>query len=814
MHSSSPNTHHPTPITIELLAPAKNLECGIAAIDHGADAVYIGASRFGARQSAGNSVEDIGKLCDYAHRYGATVHVTINTIIYNDEIDDTLALVRSLVDVGVDAFLLQDMGLMSKVREIVPDTVALHASTQCDTRTWEKAQWLSQQGFDRVVLARELSAEEISDIHKKLPDLELEAFIHGALCVSYSGVCYVSQYSFGRSANRGACAQFCRLAFDLKDSDGKTIEHQRHLLSLKDMSQIDNLETLMRSGACAFKIEGRLKDINYVKNVVSAYSKRIDEIIRKHPGEFRRASLGRVRYSFTPDLKKTFNRGYTNYFLKGRQADIFSPNTPKALGEFVGRVKEIRRDSFTVSSTANFANGDGLCFLSRDAESQSTRLEGFRVNRAVGNRLYPFKMPRGLKPGMGLYRNQDQAFDKELSGKTAERKIQIKMWFGTSPKTSPNPSEGGEHLTESRGVIWARAEVIGSKPSSYEQTPDQHPILNQTSNQHPVLNQTSDQYPVLNQTPDQYPVSNQTSDQHPVSNQTSNQHPVSNQTSDQYPVLNQTSDQYPVLNQTSDQHPVLNQISDQHPVSNQTSDWHPISDPTSHETISNEHPVRFSPPLEGLGEVPLPLPLAQKPQRDNIIRQLTKLGNTVYECADVEIVDGADKYFIPSSILADLRRIVIENLDKQIMHMQRMTIHRKSKEKQSDPKLNFLMVNPAQYQQLPYLYNISNDAARKFYEQQGLTKVDSAFELQYPAGVPNGSKPTDKSFSIQGDKEAVSNLLMQCRHCIRYSLGYCVKWGGQKPTWREPLFLELPDKRRFRLEFDCKNCQMNVCNVT
>ena len=747
-------TQHPTPITIELLAPAKNLECGIAAIDHGADAVYIGASRFGARQSAGNSVEDIDKLCDYAHRYGATVHVTINTIIYNDEIDDTLALVRSLVDVGVDAFLLQDMGLMSKVREIVPDTVALHASTQCDTRTWEKAQWLSQQGFDRVVLARELSAEEISDIHKKLPDLELEAFIHGALCVSYSGVCYVSQYSFGRSANRGACAQFCRLAFDLKDSDGKTIEHQRHLLSLKDMSQIDNLETLMRSGACAFKIEGRLKDINYVKNVVSAYSKRIDEIIRKHPGEFRRASLGRVRYSFTPDLKKTFNRGYTNYFLKGRQADIFSPDTPKALGEFVGRVKEIRRDSFNVSSTANFANGDGLCFLSRDAESQSTRLEGFRVNRAVGNRLYPFKMPRGLKPGMGLFRNQDQAFDKELSGKTAERKIQIKMWFGTSPETSPNPSEGGEHLTESRGVIWARAEVIGSKPSSYEQTPDQYPVSNQTSDQHPVLNQISYQHPVLNQ----------------------------------------TSYQHPVLNQTPDQHPVLNQ--------------------TSHETISNEHPVRFSPPLEGLGEVPLPLPLAQKPQRDNIIRQLTKLGNTVYECADVEIVDGADKYFIPSSTLADLRRIVIENLDKQVMHMQRMTIHRKSKEKQSDPKLNFSMVNPAQYQQLPYLYNISNDAARKFYEQQGLTKVDSAFELQYPAGVPNGSKPTDKSFSIQGDKEAVSNLLMQCRHCIRYSLGYCVKRGGQKPTWREPLFLELPDKRRFRLEFDCKNCQMNVCNVT
>ena len=666
----------------------------MAAIEHGADAVYIGASRFGARQSAGNSVEDIGKLCEYAHRYGATVHVTINTIIYNDEFEETLALVRELVDVGVDAFLLQDMGLMSKVREIVPDTVALHASTQCDTRTWEKAQWLSQQGFDRVVLARELSAEEINDIHKRLPELELEAFVHGALCVSYSGVCYVSQYSFGRSANRGACAQFCRLAFDLKDSDGKTIEHQRHLLSLKDMSQIDNLETLMRSGACAFKIEGRLKDINYVKNVVSAYSKRIDEIISKHPGEFRRASLGRVRYSFTPDLKKTFNRGYTNYFLKGRQADIFSPDTPKALGEFVGRVKEIRRDSFNVSSTANFANGDGLCFLSRDADSQSTRLEGFRVNRAVGNRLYPFKMPRGLKPGMGLYRNQDQAFDKELSGKTAERKIAIKIWFGTSP----NPSKGGECLTDCRGTIWAQAEVIGRANP------------NQASN----------------------------------------------------------------------------------------------------ERISNEHPVRLSPPLGGAGEG---LQLAQKPQRDNIIRQLTKLGNTVYECSEVEIVDGADKYFIPSSILAELRRMVVEELDKQILNMQRMTIYRKSVDKVSDHKPHITVVNPAQYQQMPYLYNISNDVARKFYEQQGLTKAEPAFEIQYPS-VDNSSESTGKSFSIRGDKDAVSHLLMQCRHCIRYSLGYCVKRGGKKPTWREPLFLELPDKRRFRLEFDCKNCQMNVRNAT
>ena len=758
MYSSSPNIQHPSPspqhpspTTIELLAPAKNLECGIAAIEHGADAVYIGASRFGARQSAGNSVEDIGKLCEYAHRYGATVHVTINTIIYNDEFEDTLALVRELVAVGVDAFLLQDMGLMSKVREIVPDTVALHASTQCDTRTWEKAEWLSQQGFDRVVLARELSAEEINGIHSRLPELELEAFVHGALCVSYSGVCYVSQYSFGRSANRGACAQFCRLAFDLKDSDGKTIEHQRHLLSLKDMSQIDNLETLMRSGACAFKIEGRLKDINYVKNVVSAYSKRIDEIIRKHPDEFRRASLGRVRYSFTPDLKKTFNRGYTNYFLKGRQADIFSPDTPKALGEFVGRVKEIRRDSFNVSSTANFANGDGLCFLSRDAEGQSTRLEGFRVNRAVGNRLYPFKMPRGLKPGMGLYRNQDQAFDKELSGKTAERKISIKMWFGTSSKTSPNPSEGGECLADSRGGIWAKAEVIGSSAP------------NQTSNE-----------------------------------RASNVRTCSGRTSDEHPVR--------------------------------------LSPPITSLRSVTDGSERVGGGLWGVSSLPLSLELAQKPQHDNIIRQLTKLGNTVYECTEVEIADGADKYFIPSSILAELRRMVIENLDEQVMGMQRMAVHRKSVVEVSARKPQITMVNPSQYQDLPYLYNISNDAARKFYEQQGLAKVDSAFELQYPKSSPTpsasmftGRKGSDRKgvhaeplsdkasangLSSSSEKsEGTSPLLMQCRHCIRYSLGYCVKRGGKKPTWREPLFLELPDKRRFRLEFDCKDCQMNIYPV-
>ena len=422
--------------TIELLAPAKNLACGIAAIDHGADAVYIGAAKFGARQSAGNSVEDIAALCDYAHQFGAKVHVTVNTIIYDNEMDDMLKLVCELEKAKVDALLIQDMGLLKACKEQLKTNISLHASTQCDSRTAEKVRWLASLGFERVVLARELSVQEIADIHTAVPEVELEAFVHGALCVSYSGICYASQYCFDRSANRGACAQFCRMAFDLKDSDGKTIEHQRYLLSLKDMSQIDNLEALMRSGACAFKIEGRLKDINYVKNVVSAYNQRLNAIIAKHPDEFQRASFGRVECNFTPDLNKTFNRGYTHYFADGRQQGIFSSNTPKALGEYVGKVKEIRRDSFNVSTTASFANGDGLCFINRQTNREGRTveaLEGFRVNKAVGNRLHPYKMPQGLKAGMGLYRNQDQAFEKELAGQSAVRLLPIDMEFGLTP---------------------------------------------------------------------------------------------------------------------------------------------------------------------------------------------------------------------------------------------------------------------------------------------------------------------------------------------------------------------------------------------
>lgn len=412
---------------LELLSPARNLECGINAIDHGADAVYIGAPKFGARAAAGNSIEDIAALCSYAHRFDAKVYVTVNTIIYDDEIDETLTMVKALKDAGADAILLQDMGLLSLIRKQGID-IRVHASTQTDNRTVQKVKWLRSMGIRRVVLARELSIAEIADIHNAVPDVELEVFVHGALCVSYSGQCYASQHCFTRSANRGECAQFCRMAFSLTDSENNIIEKSRHLLSLKDMAQIDNLERLAASGAVSFKIEGRLKDADYVKNVTAAYSERLNALCRRYPEKYRRASMGKCTYTFKPDIQKSFNRGFTTYFADGRQASMASFNTPKALGEPVGKVKEIRGNSFNVSSTAAFSNGDGLCFFNSRHE-----LVGFRVNKAEGNRLYPLTMPRDIKAGTQLYRNHDQALQALLSKPSASRKISVTMSLRITP---------------------------------------------------------------------------------------------------------------------------------------------------------------------------------------------------------------------------------------------------------------------------------------------------------------------------------------------------------------------------------------------
>lgn len=644
--------------TLELLAPAKNLECGIAAIDHGADAVYIGAPKFGARAAAGNSIEDIRQLCDYAHQYHAKVHVTVNTIIYDSEIKDTLLMIRQLQSAGVDALLLQDMGVLFALQGESPLATDfkwsefLHSSTQCDTRTADKVKWLQSLGFHRAVLARELSVKEIEAIHAAVPDMELEVFVHGALCVCYSGVCYASEYCFDRSANRGECAQFCRMKFDLLDADGQEIEHQRHLLSLKDMCQIDHLEALADAGACSFKIEGRLKDVDYVKNVVAAYSQRLDEICRKRPGEYERPSLGRPRYAFEPNLKKTFNRGFTNYFLRGRQIDITSFDTPKAIGEYVGKVKELRGNSFNVASVSSFANGDGLCFINDERE-----LEGFRVNRAEGNRLFPLEMPRHLRPGVALYRNNDVAFGKLLAGKTAERKIPVKIVFDLYDEAGTSGFSAKAYYCKEQGKT---SFVSGDTEES-------------------------------------------------------------------------ASLQYMAT-----------------------------------EVVAFEHSI------------------AKKPQRDNIIKQLSKLGGTIYECLEVEIRNDADQYFIPSSVLTDLRRSLVSS-------SLRTGIAQESSHAEApcDTPSSVKAWQP-EYAQYSYLYNIANQSACTFYQAHGMAKADYAFELRNEA-------------ERQDDV-----LLMQCRHCLRYSLGYCVKRGGRKPTWKEPLFLRLGDGRKFRLQFACNECQMNV----
>ena len=399
---------------IELLAPAKNLECGIEAINHGADAVYIGAPRFGARAAAGNSLADIEALVQYAHLYNVRIYVTVNTILRDDELKETEALIWDLYRVGVDALIVQDMGLTQLNLPPIP----LHASTQMDNRTVEKVCFLADAGFRQVVLARELSVNEISRIHAACPDTLLEVFIHGALCVSYSGQCYVSEACFGRSANRGECAQFCRLQFDMTDADGKVIEKGKHLLSLKDMNQSDNLEELLDAGASSLKIEGRLKDVSYVKNVTAYYRQKLDALFKRRK-EYVRASSGSVKLAFRPQLDKSFSRGFTDYFAHGRNPGIFSFNTPKSLGEEVGTVKEIRGNYLTVAGVKAFSNGDGLCYL--DAQG---RLQGFRVNRVENNKLFPQEMPR-INPKTVLYRNFDQEFDRIMQKKSAERKLAV-----------------------------------------------------------------------------------------------------------------------------------------------------------------------------------------------------------------------------------------------------------------------------------------------------------------------------------------------------------------------------------------------------
>ncbi len=611
---------------IELLAPAKNLECGIAAIDHGADAVYIGASSFGARVAAGNSVEDIEQLCRYAHQYNAKVYVTINTIIYDDEIIQVENLIRKLNNIGVDAILVQDMAIL-KICNNIKSKITLHASTQTDNRNIDKIKWLKQAGFKRAVLARELSLKEINAIHKAVPDIELEVFVHGALCVSYSGACYASEYCFHRSANRGNCAQFCRLKFDLKDGSDNIIQKDKYMLSLKDMCRIHSLKDLLEAGATSLKIEGRLKNVSYVKNVVAAYSQELNRIIASYPDKYKRASNGKTTYSFKPDLSKTFNRGFTDYFLYGRKPGLASVNTPKAIGEFVGSVKEIWHNSFSVSGTKAFSNGDGLCFI-----NENQQLEGFRVNKVVNNRLFPLKMPENLKPHMALYRNNDQLFENKMSATTAKRKIGVKMFLSAS--------QDYVELT--------------------------------------------------------------------------------------------------------------------------------IKDDAGHTATEK---ISYSSET------------AKKSQEENMKLQLGKLGNTLYEADEITISPESETRFIPSSILAGLRRETLEKFSHQFQF----------EHSGDNESLGYILPNKIDTNNSAEEINIANVAnklARQLYDEIGPKDAPDALETT----KPNRDSETQ---------------IMTCRYCIRYEMGYCTKQGRKAP-WQEPLYLVLKDNRKFRLKFDCLNCQMRI----
>ena len=599
---------------IELLAPARNLECGIEAINHGADAVYIGAPKFGARAAAVNSLEDIAALVEYAHLYNVRIYVTVNTILKEEELKETEEMIRELYRIGVDALIVQDMAIAKL--ELPP--IPLHASTQMDNRTVDKVRFLRDAGFRQVVLARELSLREIGKIYEACPDIPLEVFVHGALCVSYSGQCYVSQACFGRSANRGECAQFCRLPFSLVDAEGKMIAKDKHLLSLKDLNQSEELEALLDAGASSLKIEGRLKDVSYVKNVTAAYRQKLDAIFARRK-EYTRASSGKCRFDFKPQLDKSFSRGFTRYFLHGRSKDIFSFDTPKSLGEEMGTMKESRGNYLTVAGVKSFNNGDGVCYL-----DEQGRLQGFRINRVDGNKLYPQEMPR-IKPRTMLYRNFDQEFERILARKSSERKIAVCILLAEN--------NFGFSLT-----------------------------------------------------------------------------------------MTDEDDNSVTLTLPRDREP------------------------------------------------------ARTPQADNLKNQLAKLGNTPFEAERIDI-DFSENWFIPASVLSELRRQLVEQLiiARKVNYRRELAVWKPT-------------THTFPQQTLSYLGNVMNTRAASFYQDHGVKEVEPAYEKQ----------PVEAA------------VLMFCKHCLRYSMGWCPIHQRERSPYKEPYYLVGTDGKKFRLSFDCKNCQMKV----
>lgn len=403
--------------TIELLAPARDYEAAVAAVDAGADALYMGGPRFGARVAAGNSLDEIARVVEYAHSFGVRVHTTLNTLLYEGELREAEELARRLTAIGIDALIVQDMAFH---RMDLP--VALHASTQVNNMTPEGARFLEEVGFERVILERGLTLEQIRAI-RRATSVELECFVHGAICVGYSGRCFLSRsMTADRSGNRGACSQPCRLSYDLKNSRGEALISGKHLLSVRDMNLSARLGELMDAGICSFKIEGRLKDINYIRNVVAWYRAAIDRELALRP-HLRRASAGVSTPDFEPDPSKSFTRGFTEYMFDGKRSDVASFDTPKAVGEFIGRVKSVGRTTFRLDRSHSLASGDGICFAGI----------GTRVNRVEGEQVEPNRM-EGIRPGVELYRNFDRLFSQQVERSRMRRQLPTTARATFTPK--------------------------------------------------------------------------------------------------------------------------------------------------------------------------------------------------------------------------------------------------------------------------------------------------------------------------------------------------------------------------------------------
>lgn len=615
---------------IELLAPAKDIETARAAIQHGADAVYIGAPRFGARAAAGVSLEDLSLLCAEAHLYGVRIYVTLNTIIYDEELADVQSLIWDIYRAGADAIIIQDMGIT--LMDLPP--IPLHSSTQCDTTRPEDAQLLEALGFEQIVLARELNVEQIRQI-KAATTKPLEVFIHGALCVSYSGRCYISQALTKRSANRGECSQQCRMSYDLRDSKGKLIRENEHLLSPKDLNRSAWIEALLDAGASSFKIEGRLKSISYVKNVTAFYRKCIDEVLAKWPDRYERASYGRSQFSFTPNPVKSFNRGFTDYQFhlptpERPKTHVINVHSPKSQGEYLGTLGRSTTKQWCIKTELEVSNGDGLLYI-----TPSGATGGVNINKSLGNGLVTPARPVQIPQGSKVYRNYDQAWERTLSGSTAQRKLPISV-----------------HLElRATGML-----------------------------------------------------------------------------------LTLTRLDLPAL------------------------------------MIRQELVKELEP--------------AKRFDRERLLSELSKMGDTIFEPLELGLSDDGTEYFVPLSLLGQLRREAVQALlDKCLSEAQADTSEQTPRMRSLDRST----LPQRKYFKPDYRANISNKLAMQHYKALGYESPALAFELQEDDSAP----------------------LMCTKYCIKHELGYCTRETRKPMPYAEPLYL-IQGNNKIRLEFDCAQCEMHL----